>query len=156
VRFKLYTEISVRECMMALTERMEQKPTKTRPELDGYVEKGGRFLLAVTLPVAKRFQRTTRMRGQAERDNGLTIIEGYVSAGVARQRIGIIIGAVACVALIMLVNGSTLLAMMTGFLGMALYIPLVGDYNNSEILLKELKKATKAKDKPPSGSEIEA
>jgi hypothetical protein len=137
--------------MTALNERMEQKPTKARPEIDGYIEKGGKFALSVTSDVVSKFRRTTQMRGRADRENGFTIIEGHFSAGVSRQRIGIIIAAVAFVGLVMIVNVKTFPGIITALLGAGLYIPLVGDYNNSEILLKELKKATKARDKPPTG-----
>ena len=150
MRFRLYTEMTVRQCMTAVIERMEQAPTKTRPELSGHIEKDGKFVLLVTSQIANGFNRTTRMYGAAEREGEITVIEGYVSGGVGRNRIGIVIAAVVFVGLIMFTNGNALLGVATVFLGFALYIPLVGDYNNSEILLKELKKATKAKDKAPN------
>ena len=150
MRFRLYSEMTVRQCMTALIERMEQAPTKTRHELNGHIEKDGKFTLLLTSQVANSFNRTTRLYGTAQREGEMTIIEGYVSAGVPRSRIGIVIAAVVFVGLIMFTNGNSLLGLATIFMGFALYIPLVGDYNNSEILLKELKRITKGKDKSPN------
>jgi hypothetical protein len=150
VRFRLYSEMTVRQCTTAIIERMEQAPTKTRPELSGHIEKDGKFTLFVSSQVASSFNRTTRMYGKAEREGDVTVLEGYVSAGVPHNRIWIVIVAVVFVGLIMFNNGNSLLGLSTVFLGFALYIPLVGDYNNSEILLKELKRVTKGKDKAPN------
>jgi hypothetical protein len=150
VRFRLQTEMTVRQCITAIIERMEQAPTKTRPELNGHIEKDGKFTLLVTSQVANSFNRTTRLYGTAEQTGKVTVIEGYVSAGVPYDRIWIVIAAVVFVGLIMFSNGNSLLGLATVFMGFALYIPLVGDYNNSEILLKELKRVTKGKDKAPN------
>lgn len=149
VKFELYTTRTVRQCMSALTDRLEAKPTKTRPALDGTIEKGGKFKISVRQPVANNFHRTTRLRGIAKRENGVTVIRGYVPNGVARNRIGVIIGSTALVGVFFMINGSLVPGIIATVLGAALYVPLVGDYNNREILLKELQKATKAKQTPP-------
>jgi len=149
VRFTLYSEKTVRQCMSALTDRMEVKGTKSRPEIDGWIEKGGKFSIAMTSSVASRFNRTTRLRGTAKRESGVTIIKGFVPSGAPRSRVALMILALLIVAAIMLVKGNGVLSIFAALTGFALYIPLVGDYHNSAYLYKELKKATKGKDKPP-------
>ena len=109
MRFRLQTEMTVRQCMAAIIERMEQAPTKTRPELNGHIEKDGKFTLSVTSEIADSFKRTTRLYGTAEQTGKVTVIEGYVSAGVPQNRIWIVIAAVVFVGLTMFSNGNSLL-----------------------------------------------
>lgn len=152
MRFTLYTEKTVSQCMKALNERMEAKPTKTRLALDGEVpKKGGKFALAVTSKVAALFNRKTRLKGTVRRESGMTIIEGYVSHGVPRERARWIVLAMVAVGVMMLATGNGLPGLLATAFGLGLYIPLVGDHHNSAYLIKELKRATKAKDKPPKG-----
>lgn len=149
MEFIYYSDKTVRQCMSALTDRMEASPTKSRPAMDGHVEKGGKFSLTVTTPVGGRFYRKTRLRGTMRREGGATIIEGRVPSGVPRERIGIIIGIALVVGVLMLVAGNGIFGILVALMGLVLYIPLVGDYNNSELLLKEVKKATNGKTAPP-------
>mgnify|MGYP006273001573 CR=1 FL=1 len=149
MRFELYTEKTVSECKKALMDRMEAKATKTRPAMDGYIKKGGKFSIAISTRVFNRFKRTTRLRGTAERENGVTRLTGYVPHGVPRRRIGLIIAAAVIIGLIAM-RDNVLLGVFAMGIGTAIAIPLMGDAENSEKLIKELKKATKAKDKPPS------
>lgn len=150
MRFELYTEKTVRQCMGSLADRLEAKPTKTRLALDGKIEKGGKFSLAVTSKVARAFNRKTRMRGEANRSSGVTKITGYVPDGVPRNRVAIVMVAMVLVALVIIANGNPMLGFFAAVVGTGLYIPLVGDYDNSAYLYKELKRATKAKEKPPT------
>lgn len=150
MRFELYTELTVKQCMTALTERMEAKETATRPAIDGWIEKGGRFSLATTTPVLSKFKRTTRLQATAERDSGVTVIQGYVSNGGTPQQAAIVFVATIILAIFIISAGEALLGFLAVILGGALYIPMIGDRNNSAYLLKELQKATKAKDKPPA------
>lgn len=149
MRFVLYSEKTVAQCMSALTERMEARPTKTRPELKGKVEKGGRFEIAVTLPVVARIKRTTQMKGVAGREKGITVIRGYVPDGVPPYWQRIILGGVVIVALLLLVAGQPLIGLLALLGGAAAYIPMAGDYRNSDILLIEVERTFKANPKPP-------
>lgn len=149
MRFTLYTKKTVRECMSAINDRMQARATRTRPALDGWIEKGGKFSLAVTSKVAGRFSRRTRLRAVAERQSGVTVIRGYVPHGVPRRGVLVIMGAVIIMGFLIALSGNALLGLVAAVLGMALYIPLTGDYDNSEILMKEIRRALKAKDKPP-------
>lgn len=149
MQFTLYTELSVRQCTTNLTERMEQRGTKARPEIDGWIEKGGRFSLSTTSQVIAKFSRTTRLRASATREGNYTIIRGYVSTGIPRERILLVMGALLLVAIILYLNGNGMLGIAAGILSVMMYVPLVGDYNNREYLLKELKKTLQAKETPP-------
>ncbi len=149
MEFIYYSDKTVRQCMSALTDRMEAKPTKARPAMDGRVEKGGKFTLSVTTPVGGRFYRKTRLRGKMKRESGVTVIEGRVPSGVPRERIGIVIGLALIVGVLMVLAGNGIFGILVALMGLVLYIPLVGDYNNSELLLKEVKKAVNGKVTPP-------
>jgi hypothetical protein len=149
VQFILYTEYSIKQCTTALTERMEVRGTKARPEIDGWIEKGGKFSLATTSQVIAKFSRTTRLRATATREGNHTVISGYVPTGIPRERIVLVMVALLVVAVILYINGNGLLGIVAGALSAAMYVPLVGDYNNREYLLKELKKALHAKETPP-------
>lgn len=149
MEFIYYSEKTVRQCQSALTDRMEAKPTKARPPMDGHIQKGGKFSLSVTTPVGGRFYRKTRLRGTMTRESGTTIIRGHVPTGVPRERIGIIMAIAVVVGVLMVLAGAGIFGILVAMLGVVLYIPLVGDYNNSDILLKEVKRATSGKDRPP-------
>lgn len=149
MRFVLYTDLTVSQCMKNLSERMEQKPTKTRPEIKGNIEKGGIFSISVTLPVFLTIKRTTRLSGNASRESGGTVIRGYVSDGVTPywQRVIFVVLVVMC--LLMVVAGQMLLATTCLLIGIATYIPMMGDYRNSDVLLIEIERLFKASPKPP-------
>lgn len=149
MRFTLYTEKTVNQCMKSIAERMEAKPTKKRLAMDGKIQKkGGKFAIAVSSKVAAMFNRKTRLKGTARRESGMTIIEGYVSHGVPRERARLVVLAMIAVGVMMLLSGNGFPGLLATAFGLALYIPLVGDHHNSAYLIKELKRATKAKDKP--------
>ncbi|GAB4309420.1 MAG: hypothetical protein Kow00117_02770 [Phototrophicales bacterium] len=149
MRFTLYTERTVSQCIKDLQARLEQKGTKSRPELDGWIKKGGDFSIAVTTKVAGRFAKTTRLSGSMERDKGVTIIEGYVSDGVSPFWLMVLAILLLVVCGVIFASGERMLAMVVFVLGLAAYIPLRGDYINSDILLIEVEKTLKASPKPP-------
>lgn len=148
MRCILYTDMPVKQVLNNLTERMEAKPSKSRPEMDGWIEKGGAFSISITTKILRRFNRTTHLRGIVERENGSTVIRAAVPHGVPRKQIPIIIVAASLLGLVIMLNTDKLLGLFTVALGCALYIPLVGDNENSDVLVKELKRLAKAKDKP--------
>lgn len=150
MRFTLYTELTVKQCLTAITERMEARETATRPAMDGWIEKGGRFSISITQPVILKFRRTTRLRATAERERGVTTIKGFVPGGGTPQQAALIFGITIVIGIFIITNSDALLGVVAVVIGAAVYIPLVGDRNNSEYLMKELQKITKAKDKPPA------
>ena len=149
MRFVLFTDKSTAQCMRDLNDRLEAKGTKSRPELDGWIKKGGTFSISVTLPVFGKFNRTTRLKAQSERESGVTVIRGSVSEGVTPkwQRIIFILLGLACA--LMLISGQGVLAIAAFVLGLATFIPMMGDYKNSDVLLIELERVLKASPKPP-------
>lgn len=149
MRFVLYTDKTVSQCMKDLQERLEAKGTKTRLEMDGWIQKGGDFSLAVTTKVANRFAKTTRLSGTVDRDKGVTVIEGYVSDGVSPYWLVILAVLLVVVCGVVFSIGERMLAIVIFVLGSATYIPLRGDYVNSDILLMEVEKTLKASPKPP-------
>jgi hypothetical protein len=149
VRFTLYTEKTVRQCMSALADRMEARPTKRRPALDGYIEKGGRFSLVITRRIGI-FPRRTRLRATASRSSGVTTIEGYVASGASPGQVRVMLIAIAALGVMMLLNGNAILSLLTLVVGVVLYVSLTADYDSSEKLLKVVRRTCKAKDKPPS------
>ncbi len=144
----LYTTMTVAQCSSALVERIEAKPTKTRVDLDGRVEKGGYFSLAVTLPTVVRLKRTTRMKGRIFRESGQTVIRGYVPDGVSPQWQRILAGILGLLATLVLLNGELVLALIVLAGGVLAYVPMAGDWKNSDILLIEIEKACKASPRP--------
>jgi hypothetical protein len=149
MQFELYSQMTTAQCMRALTERMAARPTSTRPDLDGWVEKSGTFSLAVTSKIGRYFSRTTRLSGALARESGLTVIRGYVSDGVSPYWLRVLYGVLLLVTLGLLAVGEPLLALVAFGGGLVAYIPLRGDYVNSDILLMEIEKALKASPTPP-------
>jgi hypothetical protein len=145
----MYTDKTVAQAMKAINERLHAPGTKSRPQMDGYVEKNGRFAMAVTTRVFGRFRRKTFLRGQAERDSGATIIRGNVPGGLSRNRQIVVVIMLAVVALVIFAQGNAILAIVVGLSGAALTIPFQGDFDNSELLLTELQRALQAKFTPP-------
>lgn len=149
MRFVLFTDKTVSQCMRDLNERLEAKPTKTRPELNGWIQKGGKFSVSVRSQVLRRFSRRTRLKATASRESGVTVIRGYVSDGVNPFWLRVLTGVVVVVALLLLLVGEPMLALVTLVFGVLAYIPLRGDYINSDTLLLELERTLKASPKPP-------
>lgn len=149
MRFTYYTEKTVAQCMSALNERLQQKGTSRSPGLEGWVEKNGNFSIAVTTKVARRFPRTTRLQGKAERLGGVTIVKGSVADGAAARERIIIVVALAIVGAFIITTGNPLPGAAVIGAGILLNIPLAGDHQNSEYLTVELQKTLKAKTTPP-------
>jgi len=149
MHFVLYTSKTVSQCVRDMTERMQAKPTKTRPELKGYIEKSGIFAIALTAPVIGPIKRTTRLKASAERERGTTIIKGYVSDGISPYWARILFLVMSVVVVLMILAGRPELALITVIFGAIIYIPLRGDYINSDVLLIEVEKTLKASPKPP-------
>jgi hypothetical protein len=145
LRFVLYTDKSVAQCMTALNGRMQAKSSR----LDGWVEKNGRFSLSTASTVARRFTRRTHLRATATRDEGYTVIRGYVPDGVSQQGQWVIYGALLLIGLIMFASGQLLPALIAVFATGALYIPLTGDHINSGLLMGEMQRTLGAKATPP-------
>lgn len=145
MRFVMYTEKTVPQAMRAINERLHAPGTKSRPQLDGWVEKSGNFAIGVTTVVYGRFRRRTILRGRAEREGGITIVQGTVPGGLDRNHQRIILGIMILIGLLTLSQGNAILAIISVLAGAALSIPLQGDYDNSEILLTELQRALKAR-----------
>lgn len=135
--------------MSALAGRMEARPTKRRPALDGYIEKGGKFSLAITRKIGI-FPRRTRLRATVSRSSGITTIDGFVSGGAPPERVRVMLIAIAALGIMMLLNGNAVLSLLTLVVGVVLYVSLTADYNSSEKLLKAVRSSCKAKDKPPA------
>lgn len=149
MRFVLYTDKTVSQCMNALNERMQQKGTKAHPELHGWIEKGGAFSISMTSQVARRFPRTTRLNGQAKREGSSTVIRGYVSDGISPQWLGILSVVLVVLCVLLILQGQSMLALLSVIFAGLFYIPMRGDYVNSDVLLIELEGTLKATPKPP-------
>lgn len=149
MRYILYTDRTVAQCLSALNERMEAKATSTRPAMDGWIEKGGKFSLAVSTKVAGRFSRTTRLSGSLERESGITTIRIDVPGGAndRGQRLSLL--AMLVVSALTLLTGELMLGLLLALLGGGFYVLLRGDHQNSEILLRELRSILRAKETPP-------
>ncbi len=149
MRFVLYSEKTVAQCLTAINARMHVKGTSTHPALDGWVEKGGAFALGVSTTVVGKFSRRTTLKAKVERQSGVTVIRGSVPNGGSKQGQLVVFGALALVAATMIANGNVLFALLMIPFAAYLYIPMRGDLLNSEILIDEVQKTLKAKPKPP-------
>lgn len=145
----MYTDKTVPQAMSAINARLHTPSGKGRPQLDGWVEKSGRFALTVTTQVRWRFRRRTTLNARAERREGLTVIEGSVPGGASREGQAIVFGALVLVAALGMAQGNAILALVALAAGAAFFVLLEGDYANSEILLSELQKTLKAQLTPP-------
>jgi hypothetical protein len=145
----MYTDKTVPQAMSAINARLHTPGSRGRPQLDGWVEKSGRFALTVTTQVRWRFRRRTTLSARAERRDGLTVIEGNVPGGASREGQAVVFGALALVAVLGMIQGNAILAIVALAAGVVFFVLLEGDYANSEILLSELQKTLKAQLTPP-------
>ena len=152
MRFVMYTDKSVSQTMSAINERLHVPPSKSRPQLDGWVEKSGRFAIGVRSELQLRLSRKTYLQGKAERQGSVTVVEGNVPGGVSREGQLVIFVAMLLVGLLLYTQGYAMFALVVVAVGAALYVPLRGDYQNSEILLAELQKTLNARLTPPKKS----
>jgi hypothetical protein len=145
----MYTEKSVSQCMSAINERLHVKGTSARPGIDGWVDKKGVFSMGISSPVIGKLHRKTYLRAKVEREGGVTMIKGDVPTGASPQGQVLVFGALALVAAVLIGSGSMLLGLVVIPFAAILYIPMKGDYCNSEVLVSEMQKALKAKSTPP-------
>ena len=110
------------------------------------------FVLTVKAPVIWNFQRSTSMKATINRDKGTTVISGFVNTGGTRQLqiaifvVGLLIG------LGLMTMGLFIQGVLIGGIGAAMYIPLQGDAQNSDYLLKQMRSALSAKTRDPRPS----
>ncbi|MCA0456436.1 MAG: hypothetical protein LCI00_20855 [Chloroflexi bacterium] len=146
MQFVYYSEKTVSQCMLALNERLHQKSGK----FDGWVEKNGRFSLRVSTTVLKRFSRTTEISGKVEKENGVTVVRGFVSDGADPRSRYIIYGILAVVGGALALGGYLLPGLLAIGAILPLNIPLEGDYLNSQTLTGEIQRTLKAKSTLPA------
>lgn len=151
MRFILFTDKKVLDCVTAINERLQAPASGSRPGLDGWIEKRGSFALAIDSPVLGRFVRQTRLEALVEREGDTTIIRGQVPGGASPNQQRLLIGGVIALCAFMMLQGEALVAMLAAVMGGILYIPLRGDYDNSEKLLIEVERTLKASPKVPKG-----
>lgn len=151
MRFILFTDKKVLDCVTAINERLQAPASGSRPGLDGWIEKRGSFAMAIDSPVLGRFVRQTRLEALVEREGDTTIIRGQVPGGASPNQQRLLIGGVIALCAFMMLQGQALVAMLAAVMGGILYIPLRGDYDNSEKLLIEVERTLKASPKVPKG-----
>lgn len=141
MQFVYYSEKTVSQCMLALNERLHQKSGK----LNGWVEKNGRFSLSVSTTVLRRFSRTTELNAKVEKENGITVVRGFVSDGADPRNRYIIYAILLGVGGLLAVAGFLLPGLVAIAAILPLNIPLEGDYLNSQTLTSEVQRTLKAK-----------
>lgn len=144
MRFDIYTEKTVAQCLSALNARMQAKSG-----MDGWVEKKGAFAIAITSPVIGRFQRRTTLYGTLEKRDNYTVVHANVSTGADQGGIIFMIGAVILISIALFASGNAMLALPLIPIAAYLYIPMRGDHENSEVLISDLLRTLKAKNTPP-------
>ncbi|MFQ3567112.1 MAG: hypothetical protein SNJ59_08925 [Aggregatilineales bacterium] len=149
MRFVLYTEKTVAQCMAAINERLHARATSARPRMDGWMDKNGSFSIGVQTKVLGRFNRRTYLVAKAERQSGVTTIKGTVADGASPREMLFVFAGLLLVALLLLGSESPLLGVIVFPVAALLYIPLRGDRVNREILLAEVKRILKARSTPP-------
>jgi hypothetical protein len=154
VHFELYASKTIKQCLADINARFQEKESKARPGISGYTEKTGEFHL-YTATTVLGLRRNTHLRGTMEKVKDVTILRGYVSSGVQKEQAYVIMGAMMLTALAMLLLGQAIFSIVIMIIAVAGYVPLVGDYHNSQYLIKELRRITGAKDKPPASLQQE-
>jgi hypothetical protein len=145
MRFIYYTDKTVAQCVQALNERLQ-----SGSKLQGRTEKGSpHFSLTASTKVFGNRSRSTRLQGTLVREEGVTVIKGYVSEGMERGRWLLVLLGAFILAFIFYIAGNVMLTIMTVLLGLWSYIPLTGDSENSDFLIRELKRTLQAKDSKP-------
>jgi hypothetical protein len=152
VRFVLYSDKTVSQCLSALNERIQAPAAANRPALSGWIEKGGRFSIGLKSVVLGTFTRTTHLEGTIERESGSSVIRGSVPDGVPpTAQIMILLGIIA-VGILLIVQRNAILGVIAMIAAVGIYIPLRGDFENSDRLLMEVEKTLKADPKPPKST----
>lgn len=146
MQFRYYTEKTPSQCMLALNERLQTRSAR----LEGWVEKNGRFSLAVSSQVMRRFRRTTRLSGSVEREDGVTVIRGSVSDGADPRNRRLIYGVLVIIGIVLLLTRTILPGVLLLVVPFVLNIPLQGDYENSKVLTAEIQRTLKARPSLPA------
>ncbi len=149
MNFTLYSEKATTECIKALTERLHQSETPTRPSLDGFVHKNGKFKIGVEQGVFRQITRKTWVEGQIIKDGALTLIRGQVPDGATPERQRFIAFLIPIAGVMLVIRGEVLLALLAMALIGFVLVTVRGDYYNSDRLLMELEKSLKASPKLP-------
>ena len=148
MRFEYYSELTPAKCASALKERMKQSETASRPAMTGKVDKNG-FAITITTPVIGNRRRSTSMKATFERDKNITVIKGYVNTGATRrQQIMVFVGGL-LVGLALIARGLFIQGVVIIAIGAIFYIPLQGDAQNSDYLIKQIRSLLKAKTRDP-------
>jgi hypothetical protein len=144
MRFILYTDKTIPQSIQAINERLQGGG-----KLQGRTEKGNpHFSISTSTKVLTR-SRSTRLQGTLSREDGVTVIQGYVSEGMETGRWLLVFVGVLILAFIFFITNNAILAILTALVGTWSYIPLTGDAHNSDTLLRELKRTLGAKDSKP-------
>ena len=148
MQFEYYSDLTPAKCVSALKDRMKQPDSPSRPAMSGSVDKEG-FAITITTPVIGNFRRSTGIKATFERDKGTTVINGYVNTGATRkQQIMVFIGGL-LVGFALIAGGMFIQGVVVIAIGAGLYIPLHGDAQNSDYLIKQIRSTLKAKTRDP-------
>jgi len=148
MRFTLYTDKTVSDCVKSLNERIEAKKN-SKNGVRGKANKNGEFSLSSSARVLFFFPRVTQMNAKIIREGGNTVINGFVPDGMSAYWLtisGVVLVAV-CVGFLIL--NENLFAVIGLLAGAFAYVMLRGDYRNSEFLLVEVEKTLKASPNMP-------
>jgi hypothetical protein len=85
-----------------------------------------------------------------------TVIKGDVPSGAPPRAQLVIYVMLALVGVGLFFIGNAILAIVTAVAAAALYIPLTGDHQNSELLVSEVQRTLKAKDTPPKVAPVKS
>lgn len=147
--FTLYSEKSAADCIKALSDRLLQSETPTRPALNGSVNKNGKFRLTLRQKVLAGITHETWIEGEISKEQNITLIRGRVPDGAPPDRQRLVAIAIPVSGVIMLLREQAVMAVVVMGLLMLWFIMLRGDYMGSDRLLLELEKNLKASPKPP-------
>jgi hypothetical protein len=79
------------------------------------------------------------------------VIHGRVSEGIQPRTMRWLLLAMLVVGVLVALSGQPITALVAGGFMLAVTIPLMGDHQNSAVLLRELKRTLEAKDRQPTG-----
>ena len=145
----LYTDKNLQDCQTALIERMHARPTKTRPLIDGWINKDGTFLLWMTGNVYGPIDIRTRYNGVIIEDtasNSTLIVVRLPWSGDASQTLVIIFASV-LLAIIVATSGNFVGGFVVLLIGVALILVLRTNTANNDIFVKTIKQTLRARER---------